>query len=146
MAVRFFNGLAWIGFLVALLAFLLAYAGFPDEVLVQTSATGEPITYIGKDTLFYSALAFYMILNMAMVLIPKLQIAKGLHLVLSMSLMHLARLFFNLFFAAAVYFISILNSREDFSYNHFGYIIYVTGGILAAVVLCYPVARYLLKK
>jgi len=58
----------------------------------------------------------------------------------------LSQIFFNLFFATSIYFINILNSRENFNYSNFGYLIYVTGGLLLIALLFTIFSRFIRKK
>ena len=146
MAVRFISALAWIFFIIAFLVVLVSYANFPNDVLLSVDATGEPIAYLSKDILFYLVIAFLIVFNMALRLLKKM-LAKGSgDQELTMLGVSLSQLFTNMFLATSIYFINILNSRENFNFSNFGYLIYVTGTLLLVAVLFTLVAKLVLKK
>jgi uncharacterized membrane protein len=146
MTVRFISALAWIFFITTFFTILVSYANFPNEVLVSVNASGEPLAYLGKDLIFYLVVAFLIVFNMSLRLL-KGMLAKGNDTIeLTLIGVSLSQLFTNMFLATAVYFINILNSRENFNYSNFGYLIYVTGTLLAGAILFTLVARFILKK
>lgn len=146
MAVRFFSALGWISAILAFITFFIAYASYPDEVLVYINNLGEPVQYLSKDLLFYLLLAFIIVMNaMLRVLRGMLERSSG-NTELSRSGIGITQIFFNLFFATSIYFISILNSRENFNYSNFGYLIYVSGGLLSLAILFTLFSRFVVKK
>ena len=138
--------MAWAAMIFAFLIFLISYANYPDDVLIYINAQGEPLQYIAKDMLFYSALAFAIIINSAFLGLHSILKKVNSELQLTLSGLSLSQLFFNLFFATSLYFVNILNSRENFDYSNFGYLIYVTGTLFLLGVIFTLVARVVLKK
>ena len=145
MVVRFFSGLGWIFFLFAFVAMILAYANFPDEVLVYINTNGEPVTYLPKGGLFYLLLAFVMLMNIAVLAVKRTMLSKKQEMVWTLSGLHLSQIFYNLFFASSVYFIAILNSSDVLDYSNFGFLVYVTGAFFT-VALIYTLAAGLIVK
>ena len=146
MAVRFFSALGLLSMIIAFLIFLVSYASFPDDVLVYINSLGEPQSYFSKDTLFYILVAFLIIVNATFIGLKSILNRNSLSLEMTEAGVFISQIFFNLFFASSVYFINILNSRENFNYSNFGYLIYVTGILLFAAIVYTVFTRYVLKK
>lgn len=146
MAVRFFGALAWIFMFISAFVFLIAYAGFPEEVMVYLNELGEPPFYISKNMMFYLTAAFAMAINMTLMVFKWILAKEPGPTELTQSGVSISQIFFNLFFSTSIYFINILNSRENFDYSNFGYQIYVTGFLLAASVVFVLYSRLVLKK
>ena len=146
MAVRFFSALGGLTTLFSFIVLLISYANYPEEVLVYVNSLGEPITYLSKSLIFYIALAFIVLTNVTLIGLRRILINQDADMVLSPSGLGITQIFFNLFFGSSVYFISILNSRENFNYSNFGYLIYVTGILLLLAVLFTLYSRLVLKK
>ena len=146
MISRFFNALAWVSLILAFIVFLISYANYPDEVLVYVNSVGEPLQYLSKDLLFYTLIAFLISFNAILISLNRVLNKSAVELVLTETGISLSQLFLNLFFATSVYFISILNSRENFNYSNFGYLIYVTGGLVFFAIIFTLVSRFILKK
>jgi hypothetical protein len=125
---------------------MVSYANFPDDVLVYINHAGEPQQYLAKDFLFYLLLAFFIAINAVLRTVKKMLSGQSGETVWSEAGSGAGQIFFNLFFASSVYFINILNSRENFNYSNFGYMIYVTGILLALALLFTGFARFVLKK
>lgn len=146
MAARFFNALGGIIMIFAFFVLLLSYANYPEEVLVYIDTVGEPLTYLSKETIFYIALAFIVLINATLMGLRRILRSQDAEMELSQVGLGITQIFFNLFFASSVYFISILNSRENFNYSNFGYLIYVTGILLLLSILFTVFTRLVLKK
>jgi hypothetical protein len=141
---RFINAMGWAVMLFAFVVFLVSYAGFPDQVLVYINEKGDPVQYVSKNLFFYLLLSVIVALNAALLILnsmlrkandyPKTQFGASA-----------VQIFFNLFFATSVYFVNILNSRENFNYSNFGYLIYITGGLLAVALVYTVISRFILK-
>jgi hypothetical protein len=146
MAVRFFSALGSLSIILTFLIFIVSYAGFPDEVLVYVNSLGEPQNYLSKNTLFYALLGFLIVFNATFFGLKSILSKNDLQLEITESGVHISQIFFNLFFASSVYFINILNSRENFNYSNFGYMIYVSGLLLSIAIVFTLISRFALKK
>lgn len=145
MTLRFFNALTWIILIFSMVVFLISYANFPDEVLLYIDGEGVPKLYVEKGKLFYYLLAFLMVMNAIAIAINVFLDKLGGAIIVKASIF-ISQMFFNLFFASSVYFIKILNSRENFDYSNFGYLIYVTGGLMVLAILFSIISRFVFKK
>jgi len=146
MAARFFGALGSIIMIFAFLVLLFSYANYPEDVLVYVDDTGEPITYLSKGSIFYISLAFIVLINATLMGFRRMLKNQDAEMELSQVGLGIGQIFFNLFFASSVYFISILNSRENFNYSNFGYLIYVSGILLLISILFTVFTRLVLKK
>ena len=146
MAARFFNALGGIIMIFAFFVLLLSYANYPEDVLVYLDSVGEPLTYLSKETIFYISLAFIVLINATIMGLRRILRNQEAELELSQIGLGITQIFFNFFFASSVYFISILNSRENFNYSNFGYLIYVSGILLLLSILYTIFTRLVLKK
>jgi len=146
MAVRFLGALAWIFMFISAFVFLISYAGFPEEVMVYLNELGEPPFYLSKNLMFYLTAAFAIAFNVALMVLNSILAKQNSNTELTQAGVSISQIFFNLFFSTSIYFINILNSRENFDYSNFGYQIYVTGFLLAASVVFVVYARLVLKK
>ena len=146
MILRVLDALAWVSLFLAFIVFIISYASFPDEVLVYIKPSGEPVQYIERNLLFYSLLGLAVLFNGGMLAFAGILKRTSPELTTTITGVSYIRISFNFFFATAVYFINLLNSRENFDYSNFGYLIYVTGGLLIAALIYTTFARVLLKK
>ena len=142
---RFLNAMGWATMLIAFTIFLISYAGFPDEVLVYINEKGEPLQYVSKNMFFYLLLAVQVVLNAAFLILNGI-LRKTEDYSMTQTGVSAVQIFYNMFFATSVYFVNILNSRENFNYSNFGYLIYVTGGLLAIALMYTIISRFILKK
>lgn len=146
MTNKLLNALAWISLILAFFVFILSYANFPDEVLTYINANGEPELYLARDSFFYSFLALVVVINAIWMAARGVVSRTTPEMQQTIAGISLSQIFFNMFFATSVYFINILNSRENFNYSNFGYLIYVTGGLLIVAIIYTLVARLIIKK
>lgn len=146
MISRFFNALAWISLIVTFVIFLIAYAGFPDDVLVMVDKAGNPETYLSKNLLFYTLLGFIGLMNAVLVILKGMTAQSLPEFFLTHSAISLTQLFFNVFFATSVFFVNILNSQENYDYSKFGYLIYASALLLLLAMVFTLTSRYILKK
>ena len=146
MAARFFGALGSIIMIFAFLVLLFSYANYPEDVFVYVDGTGEPITYLSKGSIFYISLAFIVLINATLMGLRRMLKNQDAEMELTQVGLGISQIFFNLFFASSVYFISILNSRENFNYSNFGYLIYVSGILLLISILFTVFTRLVLKK
>lgn len=125
----------WFLSLIAVLGNLMyVYAGLPEQVSVAEE--GGATSYVmGKEALFYSALAFVAVLNLLVYLFsksitPSEDFRTWIHgLVITL----------NFFFIVGFSFIGLYNSSERFDFSRIGPIIY--GSIILVVLwaLAWPV-------
>lgn len=108
------------------IVFMFSYANMPNRVLIGTDAAGNPSNYIDKDVGFYVALSVFILTNFLFyqLLIYCKRLEPALANVVYGWTSALIILI-NFFFAFAAAFIGILNSRENFDYSNFGYLIFV---------------------
>ena len=123
---------------------MLSYASLPERVLIAVDSQGNAELFLTKNMAFYAGMVLIVIVNLVLFLLIRLlkQKETNLSLVLIPWLSGLVILI-NLFFAFTVSFISILNSRENFDYSNFGFIVYLIGGmfIIWLIGLLYSVLK-----
>lgn len=146
MTARFFSALGGITTIFSFIVLLFSYANYPEDVLVYVDSVGEPLAYISKNILFYISLAFIVLINVTLIGLRRILKNQVAEMELTQAGLGITQIFFNLFFASSVYFISILNSRENFNYSNFGYLIYVSGILLLLAALITVFVRLVLKK
>ena len=108
----------------------MSYANLPDRVLIGTDEFGNATNYIDKDFGFYITLSVFAVTNILFFLLLGLskRLAADVAIIVFGWISALVVLI-NLFFAFGAAFIGILNSRENFDYSNFGYLIFVIGGV-----------------
>lgn len=146
MTARFFSALGGITTIFSFIVLLFSYANYPEDVLVYVDSVGEPLAYISKNILFYISLAFIVLINVTLIGLRRILKNQVAEMELTQTGLGVTQIFFNFFFASSVYFISILNSRENFNYSNFGYLIYVSGILLLLAALITVFVRLVLKK
>ena len=146
MTARFFSALGGITTIFSFVVLLFSYAKYPDDVLVYVDNVGEPLTYLSKNVLFYISLAFIVLINITLIGQRRILKNQDEEMELTQAGLGIIQIFSNLFLASSVYFISILNSRENFNYSNFGYLIYASGILLLLSVLTTVFVRLVLKK
>jgi len=146
MIARFFSALGWISMIFSFFILLVSYANYPEEVLVYTDSAGEPLSYLSRGSIFYISLALFGLINFSLVVLRRIFKREDEEKELAQAGLGLTQIFANLFFASSMYFISILNSRENFDYSNFGYMIYLTGTLLTLSVIFTVYSRFILKK
>jgi hypothetical protein len=146
MTARFFSALGGITTIFSFFILLISYANYPEDVLVYVDSVGEPLAYISKNSIFYISLAFIVLINITLIGLRRILKNQDTEMELTQTGLGITQIFFNLFFASSVYFISILNSRENFNYSNFGYLIYVSGIFLLLSILITVFVRLVLKK
>lgn len=120
---------------------MYVYAGLPEEV----SLTGDGTLLIGREPLFYTAMALIALANVMVYLFskklaPREDFRSWLHgLVITL----------NIFFIIGLSFIGLYNSAEKFDFERIGFIIYSSVWLVALWALGWPVylvVRKLLAK
>ena len=109
---------------------MMSYANLPDRVLIGTDESGNATNYIDKDIGFYIALTVFAVTNILFFLLLGLFKRSSANVAtIVFGWISALVVLINLFFAFAAAFIGILNSRENFDYSNFGYLIFVIGGL-----------------
>lgn len=144
MTSKLLNNLRLLSIAILFIAYMLSYAGLPERVLIAVDSMGNAELFLTKNTAFYAGLVLIVIVNLVLFLLIILlkQRETSLSQVITSWLSGLIILI-NLFFAFASSFISVLNSRENFDYSNFGFIVYLIGGmfIIWLVGLIYSVSK-----
>lgn len=125
----------WFLSLIAVLGNLMyVYAGLPEQVSVAEQ--GGATSYVmGKEALFYSALAFVAVLNLLVYLFSK-SITPGEDF---RTWIHGLVITLNFFFIVGFSFISLYNSSERFDFTRIGPIIYGSVILVVLWALAWPV-------
>ena len=144
MTSKLLNSFRLLSIGILFIAYMLSYASLPERVLIAVDSQGNAELFLTKNMAFYAGMVLIVIVNLVLFLLIRLlkQKETNLSLVLIPWLSGLVILI-NLFFAFTVSFISILNSRENFDYSNFGFIVYLIGGmfIIWLIGLLYSVLK-----
>ncbi|MEO1051836.1 MAG: hypothetical protein AAFX87_14495 [Bacteroidota bacterium] len=135
----------WFVTVLATFASLLyVYASIPEMVNILTREDRVDSLVVSRDTLFYVTLALTAFSNFVLYSIyrslnnranRKYRYAPTLiKWVLSFGAV------LNLFFIVCMQFITLYNSGENFNYDNFGYLIYVTGGFIIIWLISLPIS------
>jgi len=126
--------------LIAIGSLLYVFASLPDIVnygLNSGNATLE------RDTFFYMVLALIAISDTIIYALAKWLEAKSYankKLFMGMAtLSYGVGGAFNVFFAVAIHFIGLFNSGESFNYDNFGFLVYLSVGLMVILLLSVPV-------
>ncbi len=144
MILKVFKAVWFLSLLAALANLMYVYAGLPEVVNVAEKE-GATAYVMNKEALFYSALAFVLVLNLLIFLFTK-SIAPDEAF---RTWLHGFVIILNIFFIISFSFISLFNSPERYDFSRIGFIIY---GSVALVVLwavawpVYAVGRKFLAK
>ncbi len=124
--------------LIVLANLMYVYAGLPEEViLMDYEAEGFAI---GKEQLFYSAMALIALANVLVYLFSK-KIAPAEDF---RTWLHGLVVTLNIFFVIGMSFIGLYNSSEKFDFSRIGFIIYSSVGLVGLWATSWPV--YLVVK
>lgn len=132
---------AWMLSLLSGLGVLLyAYAGLPQQVTYALDESGEATAFIGKEAFFYISLAFLVLTNFSLYTVSKSlhYRREAINTLMTNWQLSLAMVL-NFFFIIAWNFLMIVNSAAKFNYDNFGYLIYLSLGLIAAWVVALPV-------
>jgi hypothetical protein len=133
MILKVFKAVWFLSLLGVLGNLMYVYAGLPEQVSVAEQA-GATAYVMDKEALFYSALAFILILNLLVYLFsksitPSESFRTWLHgLVITL----------NIFFVVGFSFIGLYNSAEHFDYTRIGPIIYGSVILVALWAVAWP--------
>lgn len=133
MILKVFKAVWFLSLLGVLGNLMYVYASLPEQVSVAEE--GGATSYVmGKEALFYAALAFILVLNLLVYLFtksitPSVSFRTWLHgLVITL----------NIFFVVGFSFIGLYNSAERFDYSRIGPIIYGSVILVALWAVAWP--------
>ncbi len=139
MILKIFKAIRFLSMLAVFACLLYVYASLPEEVIVVDD--GLENIAIGKEVLFYSALALLAMVNVLVYLFSK-RVAPDEHF---RTWLNGVVIFSNIFFIIALSFISLYNSAEKFNFNQIGFIIYGSVGLVGLWVTSWPVYQLIRK-
>lgn len=146
MVRKFSNAFRILSIGLLFIIFMFSYANLPSRVLIGTDASGAATNYIDKDVTFYVSLTLFTVTNYLFYLLlgftKRLSEKVG---TIVFGWVSALIILINSFFAFAASFIGILNSRENFDYSNFGYLIFVIGGLFALWLLGFLINLIKLK-
>jgi hypothetical protein len=126
MVVKIFKGVWLFSLLATVAVFLYVYASLPESIAVME---GETTSYMSRNGLFYSTLAFLATFNALIFLASRLFRESDPYFV---GWFYGLIAIFNLFMIVGLQFLNLYNSQEKFNYESIGSIIY--GSIVLVVV------------
>ena len=142
---RLTNALAWVSLGFTMVVFLISYANFPEDVLIYISSNGAPLQYIARNPFFYMLLSVIIVFNGGWLALRSIVNQKKNYETSAIGV-SFVQIFFNVFVATAIYFVKLLNSRENLDYSNFGLFVYITAGLLLSALIFVLIARFILKK
>lgn len=133
MTLKIFKAVWFLSVMVVLANLLYVYAGLPEQVsLIEEEA--ETLS-VGKEQLFYSAMAVIALANVIVYLFSKrLAPNEDFRIWLHGQVITL-----NIFFIIGMSFIGLYNSTERFDFSRIGFIIYSSIGLVALWALSWPI-------
>lgn len=139
MILKVFKAVWFLSFLGVLGNLMYVYAGLPEQVSVAEQ-DGATAYVMGKEALFYSALAFIGVLNLLVYLFSKsITPSEAFR-----TWLHGQVITLNIFFVVGFSFIGLYNSSEVFDYARIGPIIYGSVILVVLWAIAWPV--YLIFK
>lgn len=139
MILKVFKAVWFLSLLGVLGNLMYVYAGLPEQVSVAEEG-GATAYVMNKEALFYSALAFILIMNLLVYLFSKsITPNEGFR-----AWLHGLVITLNIFFVVGFSFISVYNSAEVFDYSRIGPIIYGSVILVVLWALAWPV--YLISR
>jgi hypothetical protein len=133
MALKLFKAVWFLSMLVVMGNLLYVYAGLPEQVGFMEE--GIETFSIGRESLFYSALAAIALANVIVYLFSK-KIAPNEDF---RAWLHGLVITVNIFFIIGMSFIGQFNSSEKFDYSRIGFIIYSSVGLVGLWATSWPV-------
>src|SRR5688572_20628499 len=134
MTLKLFRAVWFLSMLIVMANLIYVYAGLPELVSLAEPASGMDLS-IGKEQLFYSAMALMALVNVLVYLFskkltPDEDFRTWLHgLVIAV----------NIFFIIGMSFIGLYNSAEKFDFSRIGFIIYSSVGLVGLWATGWPV-------
>jgi hypothetical protein len=139
MTLKIFRAIWFLSMLASLASLLYVYASLPEEVVVAED--GVETLRLGRDLVFYTAMALIAMVNVLVYLFSK-KVAPDEHFRIWLNGLVIAA---NIFFIIALSFISLYNSAEKFDFSRIGFIIYGSIGFLGLWVTSWPVYQLVRK-
>lgn len=134
MILKVFKAVWFLSLLGVLANLMYVYAGLPE--LVSVAEEGGATTYVmEKETVFYAALAFILVMNLLVYLFSK-SIAPSESF---RTWLHGLVITINIFFVVGFSFISLYNSAERFDFARIGPIIYGSVILVMVWTIAWPV-------
>lgn len=133
MTLKIFRAIWFLSVLAVLARLLFGYAGWQEELVIQET-NGEQLL-IGKEALFYVAVAVIVLVNVIVYVFGKLfQRQEALR-----AWIHGLVTSINIFFIVGLSLIGLYNSYEKFDYARINFIIYGSVGLILVVALVWPI-------
>ncbi|WP_157494168.1 hypothetical protein [Fulvivirga imtechensis] len=132
---------AWgLSLLAGLSVLLYTYAGLPQKVGYELDNFGDVTATVGKEAFFYVSLAVLVIANFSLYTVSRSLRYKreSINNLMTNWQLSLATVL-NFFFIIVWNFIMVVNSGETFNYDNFGYLIYISLGLIVVWVLALPI-------
>jgi len=147
MTFKISNALRILSIILLGVVFFISYAGLPEQVLVLLDKNSNPTQYLGKDTFFYSTLAFFIITNVLFyVLAVMSNKSVSINTQLVGKYLMLLVIIVNIFFSVALTFMAILNGQENFDYSSFAPFIYTSLALFGFWGLAFMISLLKIKK
>ena len=142
---KFFTTVSVILFLVAV---LLVYAFLPDPSGLLFNKEGLRILSCSKNTIFYSALFIFVVLQVLFILFNKSVLAKSNTIMMQKIQlwfrgMHLA---INLFIILMLIFIGLANNAIDYTFSSIHYLAYLAPSIVILWLLTLSVFLFMYRR
>lgn len=147
MTFKITNTVRILSIIALVIVFFVSYAGLPEQVLVLLDEKGAPIQYVTRNLFFYTSLAFIVLSNVLLYVLPAMLIGYN-RKVLSLVANYLVVLcaLINIFISVGLSFIGILNGRENFDYSNFAPFFYLSIGLFVVWVIAFMVSILTVKK
>jgi len=138
MTLKLFKAVWFLSMLAVMANLLYVYASLPEQVSLMEE--GIETYSVGREQLFYTAMAVIAIANVMVYLFSKKVAPKEDF----RTWLHGQVITLNIFFIIGMSFISLYNSAEHFDFSRIGFIIYSSVGLVVLWALGWPV--YLVGK
>jgi hypothetical protein len=133
MALKISKGVWFLSMIGALTALLFAYAGLPQDVMVQDDEGAR--VYVSNEVFFYLVMVLIATTNVLVYIISKVfKDSEDLRTWFNGLVTTL-----NVFFIISVNFISLYNSSEKFDFERIAFIIYGSLGLIILWAAAWPV-------
>jgi hypothetical protein len=133
MIVKIFKGIWLFSLLATLAVFLYVYASLPESIAVME---GETTSFMSRNSLFYSTLAFLAAFNVLIFIGSRLFRQSDPYF---MAWFYGLITIFNLFMVVGLQFLNLYNSQEKFNYESIGGIIYGSIVLVITWSILWPV-------
>jgi hypothetical protein len=138
MTLKLFKAVWFFSMLIVLGNLMYVYAGLPEEITLGSDGIA-PVA-VGKEPLFYTAMAIIALTNVMVYLFSKKLTPREDF----RSWIHGLIITLNIFFVIGMSFIGLYNSAERFDFGRIGFIIYSSVGLVALWAISWPI--YLVVK